>query len=100
MFQSLTDEIYYHNTLHLDMASAQPDAAPLLLAKVTGYRLLWTAVMVTVGSIKLTQSLEERKVIVTWLDGVLVIILGTMYVYPRSLYLMLASPDICEDYGG
>ena len=60
---------------------AKPHRPPLLI-KVTGYRLLCTAIWVAFGTAKVVKSLEGGKVVVTWLDGVFVVVLGVMYARP------------------
>jgi hypothetical protein len=59
---------------------------PFLLVKVTGYRLLTTAVIVTFGTVKAVAALKGAAVTATALDWILGVVLGTMYAEPPSLF--------------
>jgi hypothetical protein len=64
---------------------------PFLLVKVTGYRLLTTAVIVTFGTVKAMASLKGAAVTAMALDWVLGVILGTMYAEPLSLFFFKSN---------
>jgi hypothetical protein len=71
---------------------------PPLLVKVTGYRLLTTAIIVTFGTVKAMAALDGAAVTSTTLDWVAGVILGTMLVWPDSSRSFVS--DILEDYTG
>ena len=42
--------------------------------------MLWTVVVMSFGTAKIVKSLEGGNVVVTWLDGILGVAFGIMYV--------------------
>jgi hypothetical protein len=73
---------------------------PLLLVKLTGYRLLTTAIIVTFGTVKAMVSLKGAAVTATALDWVMAVILGTMYADPPAFVQCKLSLTLLEDYIG
>jgi hypothetical protein len=59
---------------------------PFLLVKVTGYRLLTTAVIATFGTVKAVASLKGAAVTATALAWILGVVLGPMYAEPPGLF--------------
>jgi hypothetical protein len=57
---------------------------PLLLVKLTCYRLLTTAIIVTFGTVKAMASLKGKAVTATTMDWVMGVVLGTMCVDPPA----------------
>ena len=70
---------------------------PPLLVKLTGYRLLTIAIILSFGTAKAVKSLEGGTMTATWLDWVLGVFLGIMHVSHPSCS---SFADVSEGYIG